>query len=199
MADVLEIFEKWQGSPSPEHRELSARAIRWITNRMYRCYAATEVQTQYGTFDAVAFGWPTYQFQESLGLERLCKQVAICKFEAKATRSDFMAGFGPKGKYTTFWKAGLNEGNLCFLVKPRSVDMPLELLPESWGVLEGAGRGLRMVRPATWLQLTFENEEVETLVRIIERSPWAKYGRVVPCPDCGKEHSFNSEFPFTRY
>lgn len=203
----LEVFEEPAGSPSPAHRELAGRSIRWVSNRMIEAHAATEVAGEGVIWDAVAVGWTTsrlhyYRLAHDTG--RLIstshgagRHAAVARFEVKVSRADFMAGFGPKGKYTELAERGIAHGNLCYLVKPR-IELPLDLLPPHWGVLEASGRGLALRKMPTWRECWLANEELDTLLRIMGRGPYAKWARVAPCPDCGVERTFNGEKHYFR-
>jgi len=203
----LEIFEEPAISPSPAHRELAGRSIRWVSNRMVEAHAATEVVGGDVIWDAAAVGWTTSRLHYYLlhDTGRLIstshgagRHAAVARFEVKVSRADFMAGFGPKGKYTELTERGITHGNLCYLVKPR-IELPLDLLPPHWGVLEASGRGLALRKVPTWKECRLPNEELTALLRILGRGPYAKWARVAPCPDCGVEQAFNGEKHCFRY
>lgn len=202
----LEVFEEPAGSPSPAHRELAGRSIRWVSNRMTEAHAATEVTSRGAMWDAAAVGWATSRLHYYLdtGEGQLILRhgasghAVVARFEVKVSRADFMAGFGPKGKYRELAERGIAHGNLCYLVKPR-IELPLDLLPPHWGVLEASGRGLALRKMPTWRECWLANEELDTLLRIMGRGPYAKWARVAPCPDCGVERTFNGEKHCFRY
>lgn len=157
-----------------------AAAVGWLTSRMQRVYLDPAGRLFYASSSAG-------------------RQVAaVARFEVKVSRADFIAGFGPKGRYTELTERGVVHGNLCYLVKPR-IELPIELLPAHWGVLEASGRGLALRKVPTWTECRLSNEELTALLTILGRGPYAKWARVAPCPDCGIEQAFNPEQRYYRY
>ncbi len=168
---------------SPLHRELQHRAIKWMANRLVTCFASIEIGYGRGVVcDALGVGRSTARLVEAVdGLPWIARYASIVRCEVKISRADFMFSFGPNPKDRA---ADAECGNLRFLVKPRKVEMPLELLPVCWGVLEAYGAGLSTKRKATWRELPSVQDTFAALLSIIRLHPWGMRAMRVPCPDC---------------
>lgn len=139
---------------SLEHVDLQHRVVPWLSSKatgrgiregyeicLRECYVA----------DVVALLRFQMRFSDQYGLEEPVSEGsfehiahdAACVFECKATRSDFLAMFGPTMRdYGTRWKP---VGTLHWVVAPKGV------VPEAyelgfWGLLEPSGPGLRETR-----------------------------------------------------
>lgn len=166
------------------HRELQHRAIRWLANRTRcSCYASVEVPYKGFQCDALAVTRPNERFRKAVSGGTWWHTMVVL-FEAKATQADFMASFGPHTKSSL--KHG-SPGNYRFLVKPRKVKMSVGLLPDNWGVLEASGRGLRIVKQATYSKLEDAEAHIDALFAILHYGSWGKRQLFVACPDCADE------------
>lgn len=164
------------------HRELQHRALRWLTNRSCGpCYSSVEIYFKGAQADGLAMTRPNEKFNSAV-TDRAHWQAMVVLFEAKASRSDFLSTFGPKSGSLL----KLNPpGNYRFLVKPQKVEMPLELLPPGWGVLQAYGGGLQVKKRADRFELDCVEDHVDALFSILHYGSWGKRQLTVRCPDCG--------------
>ena len=167
---------------SKVHREIQHRSVTWMSNRLAPCFASIEIGYRGVCCDALGVGIPNEKMRQAS--KNSLWTGAIVRVEAKVSRSDFMATFGPGPKKGVAHIAEV--GNLRFVAKPRAITMPLELLPEHWGVLEAYGAGLKLVRPATWTDSVHDNDLYLALCQIVSLHPWGKRSLRVPCPDCAE-------------
>lgn len=174
--------DKWyqddRANVSAAHRELQHRALKWISNRVTGiAYGAVEIFYRYTSCDAMAVG--RFNSRWDIGGDQYRTNVIV--FEAKVSKSDFLSTFGDNSEHA---HKRVPIGNFHFLVKPRNVVMPLEKLPEYWGVLEGSGRGLRLTKPPTMCRIEGAEAIVDAIYSILHYGSWGKRQLLVPCPDC---------------
>lgn len=100
---------------SPLHRELQHRSVTWMANRLSPCFASVEVATGYVYCDALGFGYPVSRLHDARTVQgKLAHLPTIIRCEAKATRSDYLASFGPRAKgLARCADAGIQTDRFC--------------------------------------------------------------------------------------
>jgi hypothetical protein len=139
-------------SASAEHRRLQRAAVTWLRRRATArgCPAGYEISLGNGSIaDAVAlcaFQSRFYSLYTPLRSDQFDATGGrkdapewACVFEVKVSRPDFLATFGPTGRW-----AGIDFhtgffGSLRWIVAPRDVASEP---PPSWGLLCPVGQGL---------------------------------------------------------
>ncbi len=139
-----------------EHKDLAIRAVPWIrsrsTARGIRCGHEVPIAASYVADTVVLCGMQN-QFRKRYapdsvlewhGASLILPEFA-CIFEAKATRSDFLATFGnPESNRFDYL------GSLHWVVVPH-LNICADTDIEHWGVLVKSGGGLReVVQPRFW-------------------------------------------------
>ncbi len=160
--------DTYPANQSKLHVELAERSLRWLRARATKSgvVGATEVGIARGyVADAVALASLQWRFlnhymsesgftrpdmhtgfggwRDEAGAEVLTEFAWV--FEAKATRPDFLATFGGRGKKHVNRHTPI--GSLHWCVVPKNLGDVREL-PAFWGLLEMCGQGLRVVRIA---------------------------------------------------
>ena len=160
--------------PSEVHNLLAIAGLRWLHNKATGrgVRGGFEVPLAEGyVADAVGLCAFQQRFADAYvgksNMERdgiyLIVPEVICVFEAKATRSDFLATFGGGERH-----ANRNSpvGNLHWCVCPQNVALPGDL-PDWWGLLSRRGAGLEELRAPT-----FRPQDDATLFRMAYQVLW---------------------------
>ena len=115
---------KLTGGYKPTHKELVARAERWLRNSKGCPVVLTELVTGAGEIPD-AIGW---------------KGAYSTLIECKTSRSDF---FNDSKKDAR--RLGLNMGAACYYLTPPGLVKPEEV-PSYWGLLEAGPRSVKVLK-----------------------------------------------------
>lgn len=140
--------------PSERHNRLAEAGLVWLRNKLTGrgLRGGFEVPVADG-YVADAVGLGTFQWRYAatyIGEDKLPQEIegvlvpeVACIFEAKATRSDFLATFGNGDRHEN---RKYPIGDLHWAVCTRKIAEPGEL-PDFWGLLVTRGGGLQELKP----------------------------------------------------
>ena len=122
--------------PSDKHNELADKSLKWLGARTTKrgMRGATEVYLgHHYVADAVAM----CRFADRYARRYHVSSDAVCIFEVKVSRADFLSTFGPKSDGSRL----VPRGTLHWIVAPKDL-ISVEELPPFWGLLCPSVSGL---------------------------------------------------------